>query len=78
MTGRELLKKLLNEEDFDLDDKIEVTLMDTRDTHDHTEIINFDIKVAEDNTLFIHAQSGKINGSNENIIVNLPEEKQWI
>ena len=75
MTGRELLKKLLNEEDFYLEDKVEVSLLDTRDHKEHTEIVNFDIEVAENNTLFIHAQSGKVNGSNENTIINLPEEK---
>lgn len=75
MTGRELLKKLIDEEDFYLEDNVEVSLIDTRDTHDQTEIVNFDIQVAEDNTLFIHAQKGRINGSNENIIINVPEEK---
>ena len=74
MTGRELIKKILDDEDFDLDRKVEVSLIDTRSSHDHTEIVNFDIKVAEDNTLFIHAQSGRINGSNENTIIQLPEE----
>ena len=75
MTGRELIKKLMNEEDFYLEDEVEVSLLDTRDHQEHTDIVNFKIEVAEDNTLFIHAQSGKINGSNENIIINLPEEK---
>ena len=75
MTVRELIKKLLNQDDFDLDDKVEVSLLDTREDieYDPT-IVNFDIQVAEDNTLFIHAQSGKINGSNDNTIIKLPEE----
>jgi hypothetical protein len=74
MTGRELIKKILDDEDFDLDRKVEVSLIDTRSSHDHTEIVNFDIEVAEDNTLFVHAQKGRINRSNENTIINLPEE----
>ena len=75
MTVRELIKKLLDQDDFDLDDKVEVSLLDTREDieYDPT-IVNFDIQVAEDNTLFIHAQSGKINGSNDNTIIKLPEE----
>jgi hypothetical protein len=75
MTGRELIKKLMNEKDFYLEDEVEVSLLDTRDHKEHTDIVNFKIEVAENNTLFIHAQSGKINGSNENTIINLPEEK---
>tara|TARA_Y100000004_G_scaffold178301_1_gene220754 strand:+ start:397 stop:624 length:228 start_codon:yes stop_codon:yes gene_type:complete len=75
MTGRELIKKLIEIEDFDLEDDVEVSLIDTRDTHDHTEIVNFDIQVAEQGTLFIHAQKGRIHGSNKNIIINCPEEK---
>ena len=75
MTGRELIKKLLDQEDFDIDDKIEVSLLDTRDDIEYdSSIVNFDIQVAEDNTLFIHAQSGKLNGTNDNVIIKLPEE----
>ena len=74
MTARELIKKLLDQEDFDLDDKVEISLLDTRDHEYDTAIVNFDIQVAEDNTLFIHAQSGRINGSNDNTIIKLPEE----
>ena len=75
MTARELIQKLLDQEDFDLDDKVEISLLDTRDQieYDPT-IVNFDIQVAEDNTLFIHAQSGKINGTNDTTIIKLPEE----
>ena len=75
MTARELIQKLLDQENFDLDDKVEVTLLDTRDQieYDPT-IVNFDIQVAEDNALFIHAQSGKINGTNDTAIIKLPEE----
>ena len=75
MTARELIIKLMNEENFHLDDKIEVTLLDTRDDIEYdSSIINFDIQAAEDNTLFIHAQSGKLNGTNDNVIIKLPEE----
>jgi len=74
MTARELIKKILDQEDFNLDDKIEISLLDTRDHEYDSAIVNFDIKAAEDNTIFIHAQSGRINGSNENTIIQLPEE----
>jgi hypothetical protein len=73
VTGRELIKKIMDAENFDLDTKIEISLLNTTD-HDDSAIVNFDIQVAEDNTLFIHAQSGRINGSNENTIIQLPEE----
>jgi hypothetical protein len=74
MTARELIKKILDQEDFNLDDKIEISLLDTRDHEYDSAIVNFDIAAAEDNTIFIHAQSGRINGSNENTIIQLPEE----
>jgi len=74
MTGRELIKKMMDAENFDLDTKIEISLLNTSDHEYDSAIVNFDIQVAEDNTLFIHAQSGRINGSNENTIIQLPEE----
>ena len=74
MTARELIKKILDQEDFNLDDKIEISLLDTRDHEYDSAIVNFDIAAAEDNTIFIHAQSGRINGSNDNTIIKLPEE----
>ena len=74
MTGRELIKKIMDAENFDLDTKIEISLLNTSDHEYDSAIVNFDIQVAEDNTLFIHAQSGRINGSNENTIIQLPEE----
>jgi len=74
VTGRELIKKIMDAENFDLDTKIEISLLNTSDHEYDSAIVNFDIQVAEDNTLFIHAQSGRINGSNENTIIQLPEE----
>lgn len=70
MTGRELIKKIL-ESGSDLDEQIEITLQDMRDHREHTEIINYPVSSVQDDTIYIRAEQGRIDGEKYNAIVNL-------